>query len=112
MGDINKQVINSPRKRPPARTPEAKENEMISLAIDLAEKQLRAGTASSQTISHFLKLATTTAKLEKEILEEQKKLLVAKTRAIESSERTEELYKNAMEAMRRYSGYETRTEDD
>lgn len=77
---------------------------MISLAVDLAEKQLLDGTASSQVITHFLKLGSTKERIEKEILEEQKELLKAKTEALQSAKRIEELYKNALDAMRSYSG--------
>ena len=92
------------RRRPPATTPEARENQMIALAVDLAEKQLIKGTASSQVISHYLKLGSTKEKLEKEILEKQKELLQAKTEALQSAKRVEELYSNALKAMRSYSG--------
>ena len=91
-------------KSPPVMTPEARENQLISLAIDLAEKQLREGTASSQVITHYLKLGSSKEKLEKEILQEQKKLVVAKTSAIESQERIDELYAGAIAAMRSYNG--------
>ncbi|MBR2248055.1 MAG: hypothetical protein IJ880_13720 [Bacilli bacterium] len=85
-------------------TPEAREQQLVSLAIDLAEKQLREGTASSQVITHYLKLGSSKEKLEKEILQEQKKLVVAKTSAIESQERIDELYAEAIKAMRTYNG--------
>ena len=88
----------------PALTPEGRENQMISLAVDLAEKQLIEGTASSQVITHYLKLGSTKERLEKEKLEEENKLLKARTKALQSSDRVEELYKNAIEAMKRYSG--------
>lgn len=100
------------RKRPPATTPEARENQMIALAVDLAEKQIRAGTASSQVISHFLKMGSTKERLEKEILEKQKDLITAKTDAIQSAKRVEELYKNALDAMRMYTGNPVVPEDD
>lgn len=77
---------------------------MISLAVDLAEKQLIAGTASSQVISHFLKLGSTKERLEKEILEKQKELITAKTESIHSAKKVEELYTNALNAMRTYAG--------
>ena len=95
---------NSPKKMRPGLTPESRENQMISLAVDLAEEQLRNGTASSQVITHFLKLGTTMAKLEKEKLERENKLLDAKTEALESTKRVEELYLNALRAMKGYSG--------
>lgn len=88
----------------PALTPEARENQMISLAVDLAEKQLREGTASSQVITHFLKLGSSKEKLEKEILEKQKEMITAKTESLQSAKRVEELYSDAMNAFRKYSG--------
>ena len=94
----------STRKIRPALTPEARENQMISLAVDLAEKQLMEGTASSQVITHYLKLGSTKERLEKEKLEEENKLLKAKTEALQSAKRVEELYADAISAMKRYSG--------
>ena len=88
----------------PALTPEARENQMIALAVDLAEQQLRDGTASSQVITHYLKLGSTKEKIEKEILEKQKELITAKTEALKSAKRVEELYADSIAAMRRYSG--------
>ena len=88
----------------PALTPEARENQLISLATDLVEKRLREGTASSQETTHFVKLATTKAKLEKEILEKQKELLAAKTESLKSAKRVEELYSKALKAMQNYQG--------
>ena len=93
---------DSKRTRP-FLTPEAKENQMISLAIDLAEQQLRDGTASSQIITHYLKLGSTKERIEKEILEKQKTLIEAKTENLQSAKRIEELYTNALNAMRNYS---------
>ena len=94
----------SSRKMRPALSPEARENQLVSLAVDLAEKQLRDGTASSQVITHFLKLGSTKERIEKEILEKQKELIEAKTQALQSAQRIEELYSNALNAMRNYSG--------
>lgn len=94
----------SSRKIRPALTPEARENQMISLAVDLAEKQLMEGTASSQVITHYLKLGSTKERLEKEKLEEENKLLKARTEALQSAKRVEELYADAISAMKRYSG--------
>lgn len=88
----------------PALTPEARENQLISLATDLAEQQLREGTASSQVITHYLKLGSTKERLEKEKLEEENKLLKARTEALQSAKRVEELYADAISAMKRYSG--------
>jgi len=95
---------DSPRKMRPALTPEARENQLVSLAVDLAEEQLRAGTASSQVITHYLKLGSTKEKIEKEILEKQKELIEAKTKSLQSAQKIEELYAHALDAMRSYSG--------
>ena len=100
------------KKMRPATTPEARENQMIALAVDLAEKQLIEGTASSQVITHYLKLATTKEKIEREILEKQKELIVAKTENLQSAKRIEELYSNALKAMQNYSGQLSSVEDD
>ncbi len=100
------------KKMRPATTPEARENQMIALAVDLAEKQLIEGTASSQVITHYLKLATTKEKIEREILEKQKELIVAKTENLQSAKRIEELYSNALKAMQNYSGQTCSMEDD
>lgn len=96
----------------PARTPEARENQLIGLAIDLAEKQLRNGTASSSVITHYLRLGTPQARLEREKLENENKLLIAKAKAIESSERMEEMYKLALDAMRKYTGQQSEEDSD
>ena len=100
------------KKMRPATTPEARENQMIALAVDLAEKQLIEGTASSQVITHYLKLATTKEKIERERLEKQKELIVAKTENLQSAKRIEELYSNALKAMQNYSGQTCSMEDD
>lgn len=89
----------------PALTPEARENQLIALATNLAEKQLIEGTASSQVITHYLKLGSTKERIEKEILEKQKELISAKTEALQSAKRIEELYTDAINAMKRYSGH-------
>ena len=92
------------RKMRPAIDPELREMQMISLAVDLAEKQLMDGTASSQVITHYLKLGSTKEQIEKEILERQKELITAKTEALKSQKRVEELYAEALKAMRVYNG--------
>lgn len=92
-------------KSRPATTPEARENQLISLAVDLAEKQLREGTASSQVITHYLKLGSSRADLEKEKLRKENALLEAKTESLESAKRIEELYAEALNAMKNYSSF-------
>lgn len=96
--------VTENRKIRPALTPEARENQLIALAIDLAEKQLLEGSASSQVITHYLKLGSTKERIEKEILEKQCELISAKTENLKSAKRVEELYSEALEAMRKYSG--------
>lgn len=105
MAKVRGEKTSSSRQRMrPALTPEARENQMIALAMDRAEEQLRDGTASSQVITHFLKLATKKEQIEREILEKQKDLIVAKTESLQSAKKIEELYTNAITAMRNYSG--------
>lgn len=89
---------------PPAISVQARQNQLISLAVDLAEKQLRQGTASSQVIAHYLKLGTMKDQLEREKLRRQNELLRAKAQAIRSAQDTKVLYENALRAMKSYSG--------
>lgn len=91
-------------KMRPALTRDAKEKQMIYLAENLAEQQLREGTASSQVITHYLKLATERERLERVRLEKDIELSTAKAEALKSAKRVEELYINALNAMRNYSG--------
>ena len=104
MKRVKMESKNESASMRPALTPEARENQMIALATNLAEQQLRDGTASSQVITHYLKLGSTKERLEKEKLEEENKLLKAKTEALQSAKRVEELYADAIAAMKRYSG--------
>lgn len=93
------------KSSPPPMTTEARENQLISLAMDLAEQQLRDGTASAQVIAHYLRLGTQKDKLEREMLEAKNELLNAKTEAIKAAERSEALYAEAIKAFRTYGGY-------
>lgn len=93
---------NTKRKMRPALRPEAREQQLVSLAVDLAEQQLIDGTASSQVITHFLKLGSSRADLERAKLEHETKLLEAKTQAIESQKNVEELYSQAIAALKSY----------
>lgn len=104
MAKVKTVSTGESKKMRPATSPEARENQLISLATDLAEQQLRDGTASSQVITHYLKLGSTKERIEKEILMENKKLISAKTEALQSAKRSEELFAEAIAAMRRYSG--------
>ena len=104
MKKAKTQKSSEPRKIRPALTPEARENQMIALAVDLVEQRLLDGTASSQETTHFLKLGSMKNRLEMEKLQEENRLLKARTEALQSAKRVEELYSEAIKAMRRYSG--------
>jgi hypothetical protein len=91
-------------RRPPAPTPEGREAQLVNLAVDRAEQQIRDGTASAQVITHFLKLGSGREQLERERLRRENLLLEAKVSQIESQQRIEELYADALKAMRSYSG--------
>lgn len=110
MPRIRKEVDEKIRV-PPAESLEARENQMISLATDLAAKQLIKGTASSQVISHYLKLGTVKASLENEKLIRENELLKAKVETLQSQQRSEELYQQALDAMRSYAGMGDHEED-
>lgn len=97
-------------RRPPAKTLESRENQLISDAVGLAERQIREGTASAQVITHFLKLGTTRERLEQERLRNENQLTTAKIEALASAGRIEELYTNALEAMRSYQGREPQSD--
>ena len=89
----------------PELDPEARQAQMINLAIRQAEEQLRAGTASSQIVVHYLKLATAREKKELEILDKQAELIKAKTEMLAAQKETEKMYKEAIEAMKLYNGF-------
>lgn len=98
-----KEVQKSPKvtaKR--AKDPEHREKQLISLAINCAEEQMRNGTASSAVITHFLKLATEEEKRKNEKLAEEIKMLKAKTEAIESAKKQEEFYAEVIETFKSY----------
>lgn len=93
------------RRRPPASTPDGREQQLIDLAIDLAEQKLMDGSASNQIITHYLKLATSRERLEKERLERENELLRAKTESFQASKQSAEFYQGAIDAIRSYRGY-------
>lgn len=95
---------SSARRIRPALSPEARENQMIALAVDCAERQLQEGTASSQVITHYLKLGTMKEKLELERLQGEIELQKAKTKALANAEEIKILYEQALTAMRTYNG--------
>lgn len=91
-------------RRIPGKTIESRERQMVGLAVDLAEQQLKDGTASSAVITHYLKLGASDYRLHLEKLERENELLRAKAEAVESSRESKELAREALEAMRRYTG--------
>lgn len=105
-------MASAKRRHSPALTPEARENQLIAEAIDLAEKQILEGTASAQVITHYLKLGSSKARLENEKLKTEKRLLEAKIQAYESQKDMTKIYQDAIDAMRRYSGQDYEVYDD
>ena len=110
MAKVKNNNSSSSRKSVrPALSPENREKQLISMAMDLVEQRLIDGTASSQETTHFLKLATSKARLETQLLEAQSELAVAKAENIKYAQRKDEEFKAAVAAMMRYQG---RDEDD
>lgn len=109
-----KTTTKKPKTQRHAMSLENREQQLIALAVDLAEKQMREGTASSQLITHYLKLATTKEKIEQETMLANQKLIMAKVESLQSAARIEELYTEAISAMKRYGGNneDTNTEED
>lgn len=93
-------------RRPPAPTPEAREMQMISYAVDLAERQMLEGTASAQVITHYLKLASSRNALETKKIERENKLLDARVKQIDESAQNGDLYQQVIQAMKEYTGEE------
>ena len=91
--------------RPPATTPEARENQLIASAYELAERQIADGKASSQVLTHFLKMGTARERLEQERLRGENELLKAKVENLATAGRIETLYSEALSAMRKYQGH-------
>ena len=106
-----KSLENEPLARP-ATSPKDQEDELINLAVKLAEKQLKDGTASTQVIVHYLKLGSTRGMLEQEMLENKTKLVKAQTESIQAAQKNEELYKNALKAMSIYTGAGAQEEEE
>lgn len=100
------------RRSTPARTPEGRENQLINLAVDEAEKRLQNGTASSQLLCLLLNLATTKAKLEMEKMRSDLRVSEAKIRQIDSQESSGDLYAEAIRVFKEYSGDPSTEEDD
>lgn len=99
-------------KRAPATNPDDREKQVVSLAVDLAERQIQDGTVSSQVLVHYLRLATMREKLEREKLTQENEMLRAKQEQMASGARSEEMYAQALNAMRAYSGQDVPIEED
>lgn len=112
MAKVKTSGAETTRNIRPALNPESREKQMIALAVDLAEKQLLEGTASSQVITHYLKLGTMKEQLELKKIEQEIELNKAKTQALADAKEIKELYSDALKAMRMYSGYGSSEEDD
>ena len=115
MGRAKKIPGQSPateRRFRPAIEPEARELQMVSLAFDLVERRLREGTASAQETVHFLKIGSRLENIEREILEKQKELTIAKADQIRAQQHSDELYAKALAAFARYSGNNSGENDD
>lgn len=104
------QNVSKPKMRP-ALSPEARENQLISLAYDLVEERLLDGTATSQETTYFLKLASSKTRLENEKLMEENKLLRAKTEAIQSEKKNEEFYAKVLSALKKYNGQSSQDDE-
>lgn len=105
MAKAKKQTIDSIKRPRPATTPEARENQLIALAVDLVEQRLLDGTASSQETTHFLKLGSTKNKLEMEKMRLENELTKAKTESVESQKQSQKLFEEAIAAFKRYGGH-------
>jgi len=107
-----KEPAEKVRRGRPASTPEGREQQLVSLAVDLAESQMRDGSASAQVVTHYLKLGSTRERLEQDRLRKENELLSAKVESMSSAKRVEELYEEALNAMRTYAGQDPVEYDD
>lgn len=110
MSRRKSEPLEAETKRAPATSDQARENQLISLAYDLAERQIRDGTASSQVLTQFLKLGSSREKIEQLKLQHENELLATKKEIMESQKAVETLYGEALNAMRAYSGQPVETE--
>lgn len=97
--------------QPAMLSDDARKSYLTSLAMDLIEERLKNGTATSQETTYFLRFGSKEAEYKEQILKAQKELYEAKTEALKSQQRQEELYEKAIAAMRRYSGAGVSDED-
>lgn len=96
----------------PAIDPDNREQQLISLAVDLVEQRLRDGTASAQETVHYLKLASSKTKVDLERAKLENELIRAKTQNLKDQADMKTLYLNAIEAMKRYSGHGSSVEEE
>lgn len=108
----NSEPKKEPSRQRPATTPEARENQLIGKAVDLAERQLEEGTASAQVLTHYLKLGSSREKLEQARIQLENEFLEVKREALESAQRVESLYNEALNAMRAYAGQQVEPIDE
>ena len=95
-----------------ASTADGQESQMVSLTMNLAREQLINGTASSQTIGHFLKLGSSREQLEQERMANEVALLEAKVEALQGAKRMEELLGDAIAAFGIYNGTAEEAEEE
>lgn len=112
MGKTKTVVSSEPRISRPAIDPDARENQLIALAVDLVEQRLIAGTASSQETVHFLKLGSSKARYELEKLKLENELTKAKTENIHAMQHADEMFDKAIKAMQKYSGNGSVVDED
>ena len=112
MGKTKTVVSSEPRISRPALDPDARENQLIALAVDLVEERLRNGTASSQETTHFLRLGSSKARLDKEKVQLENELTKAKTESLHAQQHAEEMFAEAIKAMQKYSGNGSSVEED
>jgi hypothetical protein len=99
----SKEPKKNTRAQSPGSTPESREQQLVRLAVDLAEKQLSEGTASPSVINHYLKIGSTREAIERDILEKQARFLEAKASSMTKNSESEDLAKEAIEAMKHYN---------
>lgn len=97
---------------PPATTLEGRENQLIASAMDLAERRIHEGTASSQEVVHFLRLGSVKSQLENDKLRQENVVLLARVEEMRSRTSSEGLYAEALRAFRGYSGADLEEESD
>lgn len=95
----------------PGTTPKAREDQLIAMAYDKVEERIKNDTVTGAELVQILKWGSTKETLERELMERDLQLKMAKTEALQSSKQIEELYKQAMSAMRTYQGLSSDDQD-